>query len=106
MTDSAQPRDLPNLPPAGWHPDPSNPGELLWWDGTAWTGARRPAKRGGTARIVWAAVLYAYALVQIADFISQTLIGNAYAGVSAGAALIAAAGATALLLSGLKRRRQ
>lgn len=24
--------------PAGWHPDPSNPGGALrWWDGNAWT---------------------------------------------------------------------
>lgn len=23
---------------AGWYPDPSNPAQLRWWDGTAWTG--------------------------------------------------------------------
>lgn len=27
-----------NLPPAGWHPDPENPGgSVRWWDGTQWT---------------------------------------------------------------------
>jgi hypothetical protein len=24
-------------PPAGWYPDPSNPGGQRYWDGTAWT---------------------------------------------------------------------
>jgi hypothetical protein len=26
------------LPPPGWHPDPSDPTRLRWWDGTRWTG--------------------------------------------------------------------
>ncbi|HEY5200319.1 MAG TPA: DUF2510 domain-containing protein [Acidothermaceae bacterium] len=27
-----------NTAPAGWHPDPNNPGGALrWWDGSAWT---------------------------------------------------------------------
>jgi hypothetical protein len=27
----------PALPPAGWFPNPDDPSELRWWDGTAWT---------------------------------------------------------------------
>jgi len=29
----------PNLPPAGWYPDPDpeNPGQEKWWDGSRWT---------------------------------------------------------------------
>jgi hypothetical protein len=29
-------------PPAGWHPDPEYPGQLRYWDGTAWTDHRHP----------------------------------------------------------------
>ena len=30
-------------PPAGWHPDPSDPGgSLRWWDGTQWTAQTQP----------------------------------------------------------------
>ena len=31
-----------SLPPAGWHPDPSAPGQLRWWDGQTWTDHRAP----------------------------------------------------------------
>jgi|SRR6516164_9249826 hypothetical protein len=24
------------LPPAGWYPDPDNPGQPRWWDGVRW----------------------------------------------------------------------
>jgi hypothetical protein len=30
------------LPPAGWYPDPENPGNDRWWDGSAWSDYRRP----------------------------------------------------------------
>lgn len=33
---------MPN-PPAGWYPDPENPGQLREWDGTRWTHQRMPA---------------------------------------------------------------
>ncbi len=33
MTDTPQ----GGLPPAGWFPDPHNPTQLRWWDGTQWT---------------------------------------------------------------------
>jgi hypothetical protein len=29
-------------PPAGWYPDPEYPGQLRYWDATAWTDQRRP----------------------------------------------------------------
>ncbi len=31
--------ETPQLPPAGWYPDPQNPVNHRWWDGTAWTDA-------------------------------------------------------------------
>ena len=27
----------PALPPAGWYPDPYQPDQDRWWDGTTWT---------------------------------------------------------------------
>ncbi|WP_205474457.1 RDD family protein [Nocardioides sp. SYSU D00038] len=29
--------------PGGWHPDPTQPGQLRWWDGTRWTEHTAPA---------------------------------------------------------------
>jgi hypothetical protein len=31
------------LPPAGWHPDPEDPTQQRYWDGSAWTEHRAPA---------------------------------------------------------------
>ena len=28
--------------PAGWYPDPADPGTEIYWNGSAWTGMRRP----------------------------------------------------------------
>ena len=33
----------PNVPPANWYPDPENPGQQRYWDGTQWTDHRAPA---------------------------------------------------------------
>lgn len=32
-----------SLPPAGWHPDPQQPGMLRYWDGSQWTDYQQPA---------------------------------------------------------------
>ncbi|MDQ3403551.1 MAG: DUF4352 domain-containing protein, partial [Actinomycetota bacterium] len=34
-------------PPAGWHPDPRQPGQQRYWDGERWTGQSRPAPVAG-----------------------------------------------------------
>jgi hypothetical protein len=31
--------------PAGWHPDPQNPGQLRYWDGNQWTEHRAPGSQ-------------------------------------------------------------
>jgi uncharacterized protein YbjQ (UPF0145 family) len=31
-------------PPAGWHPDPHDPSQLRYWDGSQWTEHRSPAQ--------------------------------------------------------------
>lgn len=37
---------MTNSPPPGWHPDPSNPNQLRWWDGTQWTHNTHPIAGG------------------------------------------------------------
>lgn len=34
--------------PAGWYPDPNDPSQLLWWDGTKWTGQHTAVRETGT----------------------------------------------------------
>ncbi|MBO9578144.1 MAG: DUF2510 domain-containing protein [Microbacteriaceae bacterium] len=36
------------LPEAGWYPDPHNPANYRWWDGTAWTDAVHSVLRNDT----------------------------------------------------------
>lgn len=36
-------------PPAGWFPDPSTPGSMRWWDGTAWSEHVTPAAPAAAA---------------------------------------------------------
>ncbi len=36
----------PPPPPAGWYPSPGHAGFERWWEGSAWTGAERPAAPG------------------------------------------------------------
>lgn len=46
--------------PAGWHPDPANPGGgLRWWDGVSWTDHIQPATATAPAPVVQAPVSYA-----------------------------------------------
>ena len=33
---------MPELPPAGWFPDHTNPGQLRYWDGSQWTNYYSP----------------------------------------------------------------
>ena len=33
--------------PAGWYPDPQNPGQQRYWDGTQWTQSAAPAAVAG-----------------------------------------------------------
>jgi hypothetical protein len=37
------------LPPAGWFPDPSDPGRQRWWDGTRWTEFSTDRQSSGSA---------------------------------------------------------
>jgi hypothetical protein len=33
--------------PSGWFPNPADPGEEIYWDGAAWSGATRPVLENG-----------------------------------------------------------
>lgn len=37
--------------PAGWFPDPDQPGQARWWDGNAWTEHRQPAPPQAAPRL-------------------------------------------------------
>jgi hypothetical protein len=41
------PPPVPSAPPAGWYPDPMVPGNVRWWDGTAWGPTAEPQRHGG-----------------------------------------------------------
>ena len=43
MSDQTPDPSLPSATPAGWYPDPQNPGQQRYWDGSAWTAAAPPA---------------------------------------------------------------
>ena len=38
---------MSELPPAGWHPDPDDPSQQRYWDGSSWTEHRAPAAQTG-----------------------------------------------------------
>jgi len=42
MSDQTPDPSVPSAAPAGWYPDPQNPGQQRYWDGSAW-GAAAPA---------------------------------------------------------------
>ena len=42
-------------PPPGWHPDPQVPGQLRWWDGSAWSDQTAPAAGQSAAQPAYAA---------------------------------------------------
>ena len=39
MSDQAPDPSVPSATPAGWYPDPQNPGQQRYWDGSAWAAA-------------------------------------------------------------------
>lgn len=47
--------------PAGWYPDPQNPGQQRYWDGTTWTDATQAAAAGAPAPAFGQQVGYGYA---------------------------------------------
>ena len=40
---------MSDLPPANWYPDPEDPAQQRYWDGTQWTEHRAPAATSGPA---------------------------------------------------------
>ena len=36
----------PSPPPPGWHPDPTQPAQWRWWDGTQWSAHTSPMVGG------------------------------------------------------------
>ena len=40
------PPETPQNPTANWYPDPSDPGQLRYWDGTQWTANVAPVRAG------------------------------------------------------------
>lgn len=40
---------MSDLPPAGWYPDPTVPGQQRWWDGQRWSDHRAPGSPAATA---------------------------------------------------------
>lgn len=47
--------------PAGWYPDPQNPGQQRYWDGTTWSEATQPVAVGAPAPAYGQQVGYGYA---------------------------------------------
>lgn len=79
-------------PPPGWHPDPSQPGRLRYWDGAAWTTwvsdhglavhgplpDRAPGIQRWPARVVWvcmAGLLGITAVVAVLYVAAATVVG-------------------------------
>lgn len=43
MSDQTPDPSVPSAAPAGWYPDPQNPGQQRYWDGSAWAAVAPPA---------------------------------------------------------------
>lgn len=42
MSEQTPDPSVPSAAPAGWYPDPQNPGQQRYWDGSAWAAAAAP----------------------------------------------------------------
>ena len=42
MSEQSPDPSVPSAAPAGWYPDPQNPGQQRYWDGSAWAAAAAP----------------------------------------------------------------
>lgn len=46
MSEQSPDPSVPSAAPAGWYPDPQNPGQQRYWDGSAWAAAAAPPASG------------------------------------------------------------
>lgn len=52
MSDQTPDPSTPSASPAGWYPDPQNPGQQRYWDGSAWAAAAPPAPSAPASALV------------------------------------------------------
>lgn len=80
MTDETHPPSAAPLPPSGWYADPGTPGQLRWWDGTAWSehvAAAQVPTRGprklGSGFPALAAALWWLLMAQLVAYVAMAL---------------------------------